>query len=100
MYDYQTFIDCINIALQSAISQLNETLIPQHQLEQETGACFFKIVGDKLRFYFTKEFSAMNWSVAFSGNLYRLIGSGFPLAHCVDAIHTESREDLRGFYFL
>ena len=100
MYDYQTFINYVNVALQTAVSAVNSKTTKQNKLEQEAGACFFKIVGDKLRFYFTSEFSENRWSIAFSGNLYRLIGNGFPLGHCIDMKVTESEDKLKGFYFI
>lgn len=87
-YDYQSFIKYINSAIDRVLYK-----IPNGQKLKNYPAAFFKQEDDKLRFYFTESLFDSGIVLGFSGNLYKLIGNGFPTKHAdMDNIPTEWKD--------
>ena len=96
-YDYQSFLDRINVAIERAISEIPEwpipvppprpppppaPVLPEHPIvdisqNRSVKAAFFKVVDGKIEFHVSEDVIHRRILIRFSGNLYKYIGNGF-----------------------
>lgn len=89
-YDYQSFLDRINVAIERAISEIPEWPAaaapapvgpndPVFNMSQNRSikAAFFKVTDGKIEFHVSGDVIDGKILIRFSGNLYKYIGNGF-----------------------
>lgn len=84
-YDYQSFLDRINVAIENALLAIPDRHAPlqlgdpvENPVRQEfIKAAFFKIVDGKIEFHVRDDIVRRRYFFRFSGNLYKYIGNGF-----------------------
>lgn len=109
IYDYQSFLDRINIAIEHAVSyvyiNMNHT-----QASKQTTAFFdadmcirpiiFKAENGYINMYVNTAFLGTNTMIRFSGNLYKYIGMGFKCKFHRSNIESDTKDDDKGSFYI
>ena len=84
-YDYQSFLDRINVAIERALIAIPDQHAPPQIIDPVVNperqkfikGIFFKVSDGKIELHVSKEIIEKRILIRFSGNLYKYIGNGF-----------------------